>query len=124
MAMVLQTPKFAGTSCDAIFEFDLSLKNNESIELTVDVRGKDLGVSDDQGKFYVVLYKRGARSSVCGEYGPLENFHLIALGPGETVTIAMRVVGPFDGNVKKYFFTAAKAGRIQNAKWEIPVPPR
>jgi hypothetical protein len=124
MTMVLQNPKFAGTSCGAIFEFDVSLKNNEPIEITVDVRGKDLSVSDDQGKPYLVFYKLGERSSVCGEYSSLENLHLIALGPGGNVTLAMRVTGQFDGNIKKYVFTAVKAGRIQNARWEIPVPPR
>ena len=122
--MALHNPRFAGASCGAIFEFDVSLKNNEPIEITVDVHGRDWNISDDQGKAYLVLYKPGVRSSVCGEYSSLENLQLIALGPGETVTLAMRVTGTFDGNIKKYFFTAAKAGRIQNARWEIPVPPR
>ena len=125
MVMTLKNSKFLSViECDSIFQFDVMLTNTLTSTITVDIFGKDWGVQDDKGKVHLVRYKTGAQSTNCSEYQEIEKLRIASLDPNRPVTFALRATGDIDPNVSFYFFTAAKTGRIDGARWQILKPNR
>jgi len=124
MAMTLSNTRFADVTCDSIMEFDLDVTNNEPTELVIAWRGEDMSVLDNQGKPYDVFYQPAPRTNDCGKYVPIKSLYKNALASKENFKIAVQVRGqlPLPDAVKEFIVTVVKAGRIQNAKWRIPVP--
>ena len=123
MAMTVKNPKFlAVVECETIFQFDVTLTSTLTTTISVDILGKDWGVSDDKQVIHLVRYKTEAQSTNCSDYQPIENLQISALEPNQLITLALRATGFLDRNVKSYFVTVAKAGRIESARWQIDKP--
>ena len=124
MMLTLQKQKFAEVSCSGFLEFDLVLENFEPGEIVVNWRGDDISVKNDQDIPYpLVLFQPSPKVADCAKYIPLQGASFLpALGGRKTFGITIQVRGQLDDKVNKIYVVVAKAGRIQNAKWEIPVP--
>ncbi len=124
MMLTLQRQKFAEVSCGGFLEFDLTLENFEPNELVVNWRGDDVAVKNDQDIPYPqTLFQPSPATTDCARYIPLPGASFLpALGGRKTFGITVQARGQLDDKVNKIFVVVAKAGRVQNAKWEITVP--
>ena len=124
MMLTLQKRKFAEVSCGGFLEFELLLENFEPDDIIVNWRGDDVTVKNDQElPFPQVLFQPSPATADCAKYIPLQGASFLpALGGRKTFGITVQVRGQLDDKVNKIFVVVAKAGRIQNARWEIPVP--
>jgi hypothetical protein len=124
MMLTLQRQKFADVGCGGFLEFDLVLENFEPGEIVVNWRGDDISVKNDQDIPYpLVLFQPSPKVADCTKYIPLQGASFLpALGGRKTFGITVQVRGQLDNKVNKISLVVAKAGRIQNARWEIPVP--
>jgi hypothetical protein len=124
MMLTLQRQKFANVECGGFLEFDLVLENFEPSEIVVNWRGDDISAKNDQDiPFPLALFQPSPKVADCAKYIPLQGASFLpALGGRKTFGITIQVRGQLDDKVNKIYVVVAKAGRIQNARWEIPVP--
>ncbi|MEW5720268.1 MAG: hypothetical protein AB1817_16715, partial [Chloroflexota bacterium] len=124
MMLTLQRQRFAEVSCGGFLEFDLTLENFEPGEIVVNWRGDEVTVKNDQDIPYPqTLFQPSPATTDCARYIPLQGASFLpALGGRKTFGITVQVRGQLDDKVNKIIVIVAKAGRIQNARWEIPVP--
>ncbi len=122
MTLTLLNQKFAGVTCGGVFEFDFSLDNLEASEVVVSWRGEEITIKDDQDRTYEAYFQASARPLDCTKFAPLKGNLVSALGAKQSAKLIIQVHGPLDDKVTKLSVVVSKAGRVQNAKWEIAVP--
>ena len=120
--MTLQNPKFAGTTCGAILEFEMIFENTDTREVVVSLRGQDWGIIDERVQAYVMFFWQGTKPADCNGFVPPTSLEKNTLAAREKYQVGLQVRGKLADGVKQFQFIVNKAGRIVNAKWEIPVP--
>lgn len=120
--MILQKPRFAGTTCGAILEFDVVFENTATSEVVVSLRGQDWSIVDDRAQVYEMFFWQGTKPNDCNSFAPLTSLEKTALAAREKYQIGIQVRGKLADDAYKFLFIVNKAGRITGAKWEIPIP--
>ena len=123
MELTLSKPSFTPGCREAFLEFDMNLVNNSGTDLVTNINGSDIALQmngETISKYRWVTQSKPAYNLCAGRSGNL--LEIRSLKAGENVKFNLMFLGRVDPQAEKVVVQVKKAGRIQNAKWEIPVP--
>ena len=122
MELTLSKPSFTPDCGDGFLEFNMNLVNNSGSDLVTSINGSDIALqmnSETVSKYRWV--ENNPNPIGCGGFGP-NRLEIRSLKAGENTKLEFIFLGRVDPQAEKLIVEVKKAGRIQNAKWEIPVP--
>lgn len=108
-------------SSEAIFEFPLTIHNLGSSDLGISLDGSAFVFTDNLDESYEMYYVDGAAPAACDKYTKLVEYRLNSLGPGQKAELSIHARGNLLRDVTAFNLLITGAGRIENARWKLPV---
>lgn len=105
-----------------MIEFPFTLQNNDTTDVGLSLNGSAFVFTDDQTQGYELYYVNGTSPDACDKYTKLVDYHLNALGAQKNVELSIQARGQLPAQVKSFHLLVTKAGRIEGAQWNLPVP--
>lgn len=125
MELTLNKPSFTPDCREAFLEFDMNLVNNSGTDLVTNINGSDIALQMNGETASKYRWDtNNQRLNRCRNYTAQQpnKLEIRSLKTGENVKLNFMFLGRVDPEAQKVVVEVKKAGRIQNAKWEIPVP--
>ena len=122
MELTLSKPSFTPNCRNAFLEFNLNLVNNSGSDLVTNINSSDITLQMNGETFSKYNWiGNNYKLTGCGIFRA-NKFEIRSLKAGENKKFKFIFLGRVDPQAEKVVVQVKKAGRIQNAKWEIPVP--